>query len=341
MSIAIIALVAFLGIVALVQVVKVFEVSSDINKGKENDVTDKDNRTQGALMLAFMVLFLGGFIWMMLEWGDVLLPKAASIEGAKTDTLMWISMGLIGFVFFVTQPILFYFSWKYQGSKNRQATYYAHNNRLEALWTIVPALALATLIIYGLTTWIDIMNPEHDEEPLVVELYARQFDWHARVAGADNKLGYANVRFVEGANVLGVDPSDEKGKDDIVVRELYLPVNRPVLFKFRAQDVIHSAYMPHFRAQMNCVPGAITQFSFTPTITTEEMRQRPEVMETVSEIDGIRKGMGEEGYEFDYVLLCNKICGAAHYNMQMRIVVVTEEEYQQWLKEQKTFAESM
>ena len=120
--------------------------------------------------------------------------------------------------------------------------------------------------------------------------------------------------------MLGMDSTDENGWDDKYVKaEFYLPVNKPVQFYFRAQDVIHSAYMPHFRAQMNCVPGMVTRFNFVPTITTEEMRDI----------------VGDP--EFEYYLLCNKICGAAHYNMKMVIKVVSEEESNAWLNEQKVF----
>jgi cytochrome c oxidase subunit 2 len=108
----------------------------------------------------------------------------------------------------------------------------------------------------------------------------------------------------------------------------------------RSQDVLHSAYMPHFRAQMNCVPGMVTQFGFTPKYTTVEMRQLTEVIEKVEGINKVRKAKGEEVmYEFDYLLLCNKICGASHYSMQMKIVVEEEEDYKKWLAEQPALAE--
>lgn len=108
--------------------------------------------------------------------------------------------------------------------------------------------------------------------------------------------------------------------DDILVKvEFHIPINKPVSFQIRSQDVIHSAYMPHFRAQMNAVPGMMTQFYFTPTITTAEMRTK----------------LGNP--EFNYLLFCNKICGTAHYNMQMNIVVESEEDYQKWLSEQSKF----
>ena len=138
-----------------------------------------------------------------------------------------------------------------------------------------------------------------------------------------------------------VDTQDAASADDIVTKELHLPLGKPVLFQFRAQDVIHSAYFPHFRAQMNCVPGAITNFQFTPTITTAEIRQNKDVKRHVEEVNAIRTAKGEDVWDFNYVLLCNKICGAAHYNMQMDIIVETEDEYKAWLNEQKTVAETL
>ena len=152
---------------------------------------------------------------------------------------------------------------------------------------------------------------------------------------------------IDNANILGLDNADPNAADDIIVKELHLPVGRKVNFKMRSQDVLHSAYMPHFRAQMNCVPGMITQFSFTPTITTAEMRQNPDVVDKVKRINGIRAEKAAQGldnsdpWEFDYILLCNKICGKSHYNMQMKIIVETEEEYNAWIASQQTFGKSM
>jgi cytochrome c oxidase subunit 2 len=99
--------------------------------------------------------------------------------------------------------------------------------------------------------------------------------------------------------------------------------------------------MPHFRAQMNCVPGMVTQFAFTPKYTTEEMREQSEVINKTRGINKIRSEKGEDLYEFDYVLLCNKICGASHYSMQMKIIVEEEEAYNEWLAEQPTYAEKL
>ena len=336
------------------QIAKIFEVS---NLGKKKDdsqvANHKDNDLQGKLMFAFLVFIYLVTIFSFVSYTKVLLPESASEHGVTYYSLFFISFALIMFVQIITQALLHYFSYKYRGLKNTKATFITHNNRLEFIWTIIPAIVLFGLILYGMTTWSQIMNFEEDEDALVIELYAQQWNWKARYAGNDNVLGDANVRFLndyDGRNTVGIDSSDPNGLDDVVVtQEFHLPVNRKVIFKFRSQDVLHSAYMPHFRAQMNCVPGMITQFSFTPTVTTEEMRQNADVVDKVTRINKIRYdksqeliAKGEESlepYQFDYLLLCAKICGASHYNMQMKIVVESEKDFNKWIDKQKTFSE--
>ena len=285
------------------------------------------------------------------KWSKVFLPQAASEHGVDIDQLWLISMVLIFVVGIITQWLLHFFAYKYHGRQGQKATFFADNDKLEFIWTTIPVIVLAGLIIYGLFTWTDIMNIEPDEDPMVVELYAYQFDWRARYSGTDNVLGDANVRLIEGSNVLGIDLADPNSQDDIVVSELHLPVGKKVLFKMRSQDVLHSAYMPHFRAQMNCVPGMVTQFAFTPTMTTTEMRMNEDMVAKVQDINNIRRekskileASGDEAlapYEFDYLLLCNKICGNNHYNMQMKIVVETQEEFEAWLAEQGSVAKTL
>ncbi len=333
--------------------VKIFDLAQ-VNKDVSQVANDKDNRVNGYLMLAFLGFIYGITIVSFALWGDLpLTSNSASEHGPEIDRLMIISMVVIFIVQTITQFLLHYFAFKYKGEKGRKALFYADNDKLEFIWTVIPVIVLAGLIMYGLFTWTDIMNVDEDDDPLVVELYAQQFNWKARYAGEDNVLGKANVRLINlnNANILGLDESDPNAQDDVITTELHLPVGRPVLFKMRSQDVLHSAYMPHFRAQMNCVPGMITQFSFTPTVTTEEMRLNPDIYEKVKNINRIRvnkskklQAKGEEPldrYEFDYLLLCNKICGKSHYNMQMKIIVESEEDYNEWLKEQKLFKNSL
>ena len=339
--------------VAIWQMVKIFDLA---NASKESSqvANDKDNKINGYLMLGFLAFINIITIVCVVKWGDLpLMSNSASEHGPKIDNLMIISMALIFIVQTITQFLLHYFAFKYKGEKGKKALFYADNDKLEFIWTIIPVIVLSGLIIYGLFTWTEIMNVNEDDDPLVVELYAQQFNWKARYSGADNTLGKANVRLInlDNANILGLDEADPNAQDDVITSELHLPIGRPVLFKMRSQDVLHSAYMPHFRAQMNCVPGMITQFGFTPTVTTEEMRQTPQMLDKVARINRIRVekskklvAKGEEAldrYEFDYILLCNKICGKSHYNMQMKIIVESQEDYDAWIAQQKVFKNSL
>jgi len=339
--------------IAIWQMVKIFDLANANNENSQV-ASDKDNRVNGYLMLGFLAFIYIITIVCLVKWGDLpLMSNSASKHGPQIDNLMIISMVLIFIVQTITQFLLHYFAFKYKGEKGRKAFFYADNDKLEIIWTAIPVVTLAGLIIYGLFTWSEIMNYEEDEDAIVIELYAQQFNWKARYAGEDNVLGEANVRLInlDNANILGLDESDLNAQDDIITTELHLPVGRQVIFKMRSQDVLHSAYMPHFRAQMNSVPGMITQFAFTPTVTTAQMRQTPEMVEKVANINKIRTeksktlvANGKEAldpYEFDYLLLCNKICGKSHYNMQMKIIVETEEKYNAWIKEQKVFKNSL
>jgi len=343
-------IVVILFVVTLWQMSKIFKLSQlKVNAETAQIANDKDNKINGKLMIMFLIFLYFITIYCFWNYSKYYLPEASSAHGGSYDTLLFISLAIIMFVQVITQALLHYFAYKYQGKKGNKALFYADNDRLEFIWTVIPVIVLAGLIIYGLFTWSDIMNFDEEEDAIVIELYAKRFAWEARYAGEDNILGNANVRFIEGANTVGVDASDNDAMDDVITNELHLPVGRQVIFKLRSQDVLHSAYMPHFRAQMNVVPGMITEFSFTPTVTTEEIRETEYMQEKMQRIREIRieknnksiaagDGPIDEYDNFDYYLLCNKICGASHYNMQMKIVVETQEEYDAWMAQQKTFS---
>jgi cytochrome c oxidase subunit 2 len=381
MTTALIVLAIVLASLAIWQLIRVFESTSKLKGGVSFVPTDGENSYQSKAMLLFMIGYFAFFAWLFVEYTPHLLPESGSEHGVILDQLLNFNFLIITLVFVVTHVFLFYFAYKYVFSKDRKAYFYTHSNKLELLWTTVPAVFLAVIIVYGLSAWIDITD-DAPEDALVVELYPKQFDWTARYSGADSTLGASNYNMISGTNPLGVITNGSikemkaglmddiayikeeleiapkggmkeaelleslakrerqfervssfegleaaslaAGDDDVLVKsEFYIPRGRSVNFIFRSRDVIHSAYMPHFRAQMNCVPGMTTNFHLVPTKTTEEMR----------EITG--------DDEFEYYLLCNKICGAAHYNMKMVIKVVEPEEYAAWLGQQKTFAESI
>ncbi|WP_116789604.1 cytochrome c oxidase subunit II [Flavobacterium psychrotrophum] len=350
-SLLIFIVVVLLG-VAIWQLTKIFHLTQVGAAAQAEDTgvaTERDNTVNGYLMFAFVGFIYVFTIFSLWKWGHLVLGTPASEHGPQYDNLMSISMWLIFVVQFITQFLLHYFSFKYRGEKGKVAFYYADNDKLEFIWTIIPVIVLAGLILYGLYAWTNIMFIEEEakEDAVYVEVYAKQFSWEVRYAGKDGKLGKANVRYIKGINTLGVDESDPNAQDDIQASELHLPKGKQIIFKFRSQDVLHSAYMPHFRAQMNVVPGMVTQFGFIPTITTDEMRQDPKIMQKVNHINEIRSKKSAElvadgksaldPYTFDYLLLCNKICGASHYNMQMKIVVEDEADFNKWLGAKETF----
>jgi len=347
MTTLLILIVVVLLAVALWQLTKIFDLTQVGGNVNDTQVAnDNDNKVNGYLMFGFLGFIYLTTIYCLLNYSHFpLIGDSASEHGPEIDNLMMISMVLIFFVQTITQALLHYFAFKYRGKKGQKALYFADNNRLEFIWSVIPAIVLAGLILYGLYAWTNIMfvDEEDADDAIVIELYAQQFKWEARYSGQDNVLGKANVRYIEGVNNLGVDLSDPNAQDDFASSELHIPKGKRIIFKMRSQDVLHSAYMPHFRAQMNCVPGMVTQFSFVPSLTTAEMRDKPAMIEKVANINAIRASKSQklvaEGktpldpYTFDYLLLCNKICGASHYNMQMKIVVDTPEDYKIWLKE--------
>jgi cytochrome c oxidase subunit 2 len=327
----------FIGVaigVSVWQITRIMDFRSSI-------ADDKDNAAQGKYAIGFLAFLYAMMIYCLIFLNVIMLPESASIEGEHTDRLFNITYWLIGIVQFFMQFLIFYFTFKYRGSKDKKAKFYADSHKLEFIWTVTPAIVLVGLVGYGLWQWNNVMDLSNEDDAIVIEVYAQQFNWKARYAGVDNTLGFGNVNYIDinNLNTMGVDMTDPNAQDDKQVTELYLPKGRKIHFKFRSQDVLHSAYMPHFRAQMNCVPGMVTEFGFTPKFTTLEMRDQPEVIAKSIGINKIRRAKGEDPYIFNYLLLCNKICGALHYNMQFKITVVEEDQYDKWLSEQPTLTE--
>jgi cytochrome c oxidase subunit 2 len=351
MEILLVILVLVLLSIALWQLTKIFDLTQVGNQDDSQIANDDDNNTQGYLMFGFLAFLYVFSIYGLIQWGPLVLHTPASEHGGTVDNLMNITWVLIFVVQAITQVLVHYFSFKYRGKQGNKALYLADNNKLEVIWSGIPAVVLAGLILYGLYAWTNIMFVDENEDTIEIELYAQQFKWSARYSGGDNVLGKANVRLIEGVNTLGVDLSDPNAQDDIVVSELHIPKGKKVHFKIRSQDVLHSAYFPHFRAQMNCVPGMVTEFAFVPILTSDEYRALPFMVEKVKKINALREAKSKElaakglpaldPYTFDYLLLCNKICGASHYNMQMKVIVDTPEDFKKWLSDKPTLVQEV
>ena len=335
--------------IALWQLTKIFDLTQVGKKVNKSQIAnDKDNNIQGYIMFAFLAFIYIFTIYGLLTWGKLVLANPSSEHGEQVDSLMDITWVLIFTVQAITQVLLYYFSFKYRGKKENKALYFADSDKLEFIWSVIPAIVLAVLILYGLYAWTNIMFvDEKTEDVMVVEIYAKQFGWEVRYSGEDNVLGKANIRYIDGVNTTGTDLNDPNAQDDkTTTGEFHIPKGKKILFKMRSQDVLHSAFMPHFRAQMNCVPGMVTQFAYIPTITTADRRLMPDMLEKVDNINKIRAKKTQEllaegkpgldPYQFDYLLLCNKICGASHYNMQMKLIVDSPADFKAWMASKPT-----
>ena len=375
----IILIAVILGTIALSQLVRVYELSSKLRKTGEYEVSNRDNVLMARMMLIFMIFQFLGLIYLMFKYGWTALGVAASNEGVETDWLLNLNFVIILIAFFLTNFLLFYFSFKYVRKPGVKAYYYPHNNKLEIIWTIIPAVVLAAIIILGLKSWNKLTSMS-GSDAVRIELFSKQFDWTARYSGSDNVLGRHDYKLTTDNNELalitsntidtsirimlegpsGIDAIqrilnnrdtvlndstmsalrtdlsrkerllrllfqmkghhskalDNSAWDDIIQKDtLYLCVNQPYEFNFRAKDVLHSAYFPQFRVQMNNVPGMTTRTKFTPILTTEQMREK----------------MNDP--KFNFVLLCNKICGGAHYKMKMIVVVKDKKSFDIWMKQ--------
>ncbi len=301
------------GVLVLIRIANVAQMASELSGTSEEEEQEKSNRWNSLGYLLFMPAFFAVVIYTTIKWGKLTLPQAASEHGADVDSFMNINWMVLYTVFFVTQFLLFTFAYRFRYKKGRRSFYFHDNNKLEALWTIVPTIVLSGLIVTGLVEWNRITDREKAAKGIKIQVYAKQFDFTARYAGNDNELAGSYFKNITDVNPLGLDTLDKHVGDDRVASELVMPVGEEIELVINSRDVIHSVYLPHFRVQMNAVPGMTTRFHFKPTITTAKMK----------EITGNDK--------FEYILLCNKICGVAHYNMKMPVRVVEKDEYNSFL----------
>ncbi|MDT3404445.1 cytochrome c oxidase subunit II [Mucilaginibacter terrae] len=280
------------------------------------------NNVMAVGFLIFLVAGIVGVYYSFSVQGSMIIGDAVSVHGKTLDSMFWITFGITFVVFLLTQILLFTFLFKYKGSDKRKAYYYPHNNTIEKIWTVAPAIVLTVLVVFGFLTWRKITNTvdaKGEVASLDIDVTGHQFAWELRYPGKDGKLGKKNYKLINGTNKLGVSYDDKNSFDDLQADTLVIPVNKSVRLNIIAQDVIHSVYMPNFRVQINAVPGLPTYFKFTPTATTAEMRNKLDQP------------------DFNYHLYCNKICGGSHYNMQKVVLVVTQAEYQNWLAQQKPY----
>jgi len=310
-----------LGVLIFVVIFQIAKASEYVSVLKGEEKTRKqNNRINAFFLLGFLVFgLIGAWYCNELYYGKTLFPQgSASVEGEKIDEMMWITIIITGVVFVITQILLFWFSFKYQEQDNRKAFYFPHNNKLELLWTTVPAIFLTVLVVFGLKYWFKITG-DAPKNSIVIEVTGHQFAWEFRYPGPDQVMGKKDFKLTTTKNTLGVDFKDPASLDDIhVTTTMHIPVGVPVKMVIHSQDVIHDVGLPHFRLKMDAVPGIPTTQWFTPKITTADMRKKT------------------NNPLFDYEIACDQLCGPSHYAMKGIIIVETMEEYKKWLAEQKS-----
>jgi cytochrome c oxidase subunit 2 len=305
-----------LGFLITFQISKASEYVS-VLRGEER-ARQQSNRVNAFLLLVFLIVGMIGVFYCNERLKGKILGDPASDHGVLIDRMLYITIAITFVVFVITQVGLFWFAFKYQHSEKRTAYYYPHNNKLELIWTVIPAIALTVLVGFGLFYWFKITG-EAPKNAMEVEVTGSQFKWEFRYPGKDKILGKKYYRNINGSNPLGQLWDDPANQDDIYItgEPLHLVVNKPVKLIIGAKDVIHDVGLAHFRMKMDAVPGTPTTMWFTPTKTTEDMKRQT----------------GRS--DFVYEISCDQMCGQGHWSMRGEIIVETQEAFDSWMAGQK------
>jgi len=312
----IIAILA-LGFLITFQIAKASEYVA-VLRGEEK-ARKQTNKINAFLLLAFLIIGMIGVYYCNETYKGRILGEPASDHGVLIDRMLYITIALTGIVFVVTQVALFWFAFKYQESDKRKAFFYPHNNKLELIWTVIPAIALTVLVGFGLFYWFKITG-DAPKDAMQVEVVGKQFGWEFRYPGKDGILGKKYFKKVDPANnnPVGQIWEDPANHDDIFMeQEMHLVVNKPVKLVIGAKDVIHDVGLAHFRMKMDAVPGTPTTMWFTPKYTTKQMAEKT----------------GKPN--FTYEISCDQMCGQGHWSMRGVIVVETQEEFDAWMTGKK------
>ena len=174
-------------------------------------------------------------------------------------------------------------------------------------WEVLPLLAIALLFIAlsikAERLWASQRYAGADPAALQVEITGMQFAWYFRYPGTDARFGQTSSTLVDAGagNALGIGPSDDAGKDDLVSSELVLPIDHEIDLRIVSQDVIHGFFVPEMRLKQNAIPGQTFHIHFTPT----------------------REG--------SYAILCSQVCGLGHHRMLATMRIVSQQQFAQWL----------
>ena len=248
-------------------------------------------------------------------------PEVASAHGPQldqvNDLVHWLMLALfVGWMAFFIFVI-----FRFRGSRNKTADYKGAKGHTSTYVEIGVAVAEAILLIgFSIPLWADRIDEVPPEsEATVARVVSEQFAWNVHYPGADGIFGRTDVNLVDlETNPLGLDAEDPNALDDITTLNwLHLPVDQPAVVHLSSKDVIHSFGLPHMRVKQDAIPGISIPVWWTPTVTTEEMRERT------------------GNPEFDYEIACAQLCGLGHYRMRGFVVVHTQEGFDAWMAEQE------
>jgi len=228
------------------------------------------------------------------------------------DNTVNLTFWVTGIVFVAVNLFMAYAIIRYRHRKEggHRARYEPENKKLEWWLTGITTVGVVAMLTPGLFVWADFVTVPKDAA--IVEAVGQQWTWKYRFPGADGELGATAARLTTVDNPFGIDPSDPKGQDDVLISspELHLPVDQPVKLLLRSIDVLHNFTVTQFRVKMDLVPGMVTHLWLTPTVPGS------------------------------YEVLCEELCGLAHFAMRGRVVVDEEDAFDSWLAAQPTFAET-
>jgi cytochrome c oxidase subunit 2 len=193
----------------------------------EERTRKQTNKVNAFMLLAFLIIGLIGVYYCNEKLKGKILGESASDHGVLIYRMLYITIILTGIVFVITQVALFWFSFKYQESDNRKAYFNPHNNKLELIWTVIPAIALTVLVGFGLFYWFKITG-NAPKDAMIVEVTGKQFGWEFRYPGKDGILGKKYFKNIDPAKnkSLGQLWDDPANHDDVWLdQEMHLVVN--------------------------------------------------------------------------------------------------------------------
>jgi cytochrome c oxidase subunit 2 len=258
------------------------------------------------LAVVLILLVVGSLIFHVLSpWTFTPLASNWGLIDFTIDITFWVT----GAVFVAVNLFMAYCVIKFRYKKEARATYEPENKKLETWLTALTTVGVAAMLTPGLFVWANFV--EVPEEAHEVEAIGQQWHWSYRYPGDDGKFGEVDAERISADNPFGMDPDDPNGQDDILVYhpEAHLPVDKPVKLLLRSKDVLHNFTVAQFRVKMDLVPGMETFLWLTPTKTGR------------------------------FEVLCEELCGVAHYAMRGAVVVDEPEDFDTWLANQPTYAQ--